>query len=113
MVKYKNEREFTTAYLKDVKEKWGWWYKLPDWWFTLKPFDAITVELWVPFAIEFKYGRVNTYKKIYNMLRPNQIWWLKKFQDSGWQSFIIWWDTKDDKMYIYPFEYQWNNKKEL
>ena len=113
MVKYKNEKSFVTAYLKDMKDSWQWVYKLPDIGYVLKPFDAISVELWVPFAMEFKYWDVNTYKKAYNMLRPNQIWWLKRFQEAGWKSFIIWWDVKDEKIYTYPFEYQWKNKKEL
>lgn len=113
MVKYKNERQFVTAYLKEMKNNGERVYKLPDSWFSLKPFDAISIELWVPFAMEFKYWDVSTYDKIYKMLRPNQIWWLKRFQDAWGKSFVIWWDVKEEKTYTYPFEYLWNNKKEL
>lgn len=113
MAKYNSEREFVTAYLKDMKENGEWVYKLPDLWFTLKPFDVISIKEWVPYAIEFKYGNVNTYEKIYKMLRPNQIWWLKKFQDAGWKSMVIGWDTKEEKIYSYEYNFEWKNAKEL
>jgi hypothetical protein len=53
---------------------------------------------------------VDTYDKIYKMLRPNQVGWLLHFQEHGWVSLISGWDKKENKVYTYIFkykEYEW------
>lgn len=107
---YKNEKAFQTDYLKQMREDWWWIYKLPDVSYTLKPFDAIGIKDWKSVAIEFKYGRVDTYERIYKMLRPNQVWWLQHYKEHGGTSLIIWRDKKDNRYYEYDFillEYEW------
>lgn len=104
--KYKNEKDFQKDYMKYLKEEWLWVYKLPDVWYALKPCDIIWCVNGKFIWIELKYGRVDTYDKIYKMLRPNQVWWLSNIQKNGWESYVVWWDNKDNKMYKYTFKYQ-------
>ena len=108
---YKSEKDFQTDYIKWLKENGFWVYKLPDIWFTLKPFDIIAVRDWEASAIELKYWRVDTYDKIYKMLRPNQIGWLLHFKEHWGNSLIVWWDTKENDTYLHEFiyfdDYEW------
>ena len=103
---YKNEKEFQTDFIKYMKSIWYWVYKFPDVGFTLKPFDIIALIWGKAMAIELKYGRVDTYDKIYKMLRPNQVGWLNHFQEHGWTSWIVGWDKKENYMYVYSFKYK-------
>jgi hypothetical protein len=53
---------------------------------------------------------VDTYDKIYKMLRPNQVGWLLHFQEHWGVSLIVGWDKKNNDVYSYPFkykEYEW------
>lgn len=108
---YKSEKDFQTDYLRNLRDEWYRVYKLPDVWFELKPFDAVAIKDWVSHWIELKYWKVDTYEKIYNMLRPNQIWWLYNFQQHGWHSRIIWRDNWQNKIYKYKYEKINNVKK--
>jgi len=105
-LEFNNEKEFQAYVVKDLKDNWYWVYKLPDIGYTLKPFDIIALKDWKATAIELKYGRVNTYERIYKMLRPNQVWWLLHFQEHWWIPLIIGWDKKENKSYTYIFKYQ-------
>lgn len=107
---YKNEKEFQTDYIKQLKEDGYWVYKFPDIGYTLKPFDLIAIKPGEILTIELKYGRVDTYDKIYKMLRPNQVGWLLHTQEHWCTSMIVWRDKKDNKIYKYNFkykEYEW------
>ena len=103
---YKNEKDFQSAYIKYLKENWYRVYKLPDIGYTLKPFDIVALKDWKATAIELKYGRVDTYDKIYKMLRPNQVGWLLHFQEHWWESLVIGWDKADKQIYEYKFKYK-------
>lgn len=100
---YKNEKQFQPDYIKLLKEEWYRVYKLPDVWYLLKPFDIFAVKDWVPYWIELKAGRVDTYDRIYRLLRPNQIGWLLHMQEHWGKSLIVWRDTKENKIYSYDF----------
>lgn len=107
---YKNEKEFQSDYIKQLKEDGYWVYKFPDIGYTLKPFDLIAIKPGEILTIELKYGRVDTYDKIYKMLRPNQVGWLLHTQEHWCTSMIVWRDKKDNKIYKYNFkykEYEW------
>ena len=107
---FKNEKEFQSAFIKDLKEDGYWVYKFPDIGYTLKPFDLIALKDGKITAIELKYGSVNTYDKIYKMLRPNQVGGLLHFQEHWGISLIVGWDKKESKVYSYTFtykEYEW------
>ena len=103
---YKNEKEFQKAYIEQLRENGYWVYKFPDIGYTLKPFDLIAIKPWEVLTIELKYGRVDTYDKIYKMLRPNQVGWLLHTQEHWCTSMIIGWDKKENKMYEYIFKYK-------
>lgn len=103
---YKNEKEFQTDYIKQLKEDGYWVYKFPDIGYTLKPFDLIAIKPGEVLTIELKYGRVDTYDKIYKMLRPNQVGWLLHFQEHWGISLIVGWDKKNNDVYSYPFKYK-------
>lgn len=107
---YKNEKEFQKAYIEQLRWDGYWVYKFPDIGYTLKPFDLIAIKPGEILTIELKYGRVDTYDKIYKMLRPNQVGWLLHTQEHWCTSMIVWRDKKDNKIYSYPFtykEYEW------
>lgn len=103
---YNNEKEFQSAYVKYLRNSWYWVYKLPDIGYTLKPFDIVALRNGSALAVELKYGNVDTYDKIYKMLRPNQVWWLLHFQQQWWMSVIVWWDKKTKQIYSYIFKYK-------
>lgn len=103
---YKNEKEFQAAMIKDLKDGGYWVYKFPDIGYTLKPFDLIALKDGKATAIELKYWRVDTYDKIYKMLRPNQVGWLLHFQEHWGVSLISGWDKKENKVYTYTFKYK-------
>ena len=103
---YKNEKEFQAAMIKQLKDGGYWVYKFPDIGYTLKPFDLIALKDGKATAIELKYWRVDTYDKIYKMLRPNQVGWLLHFQEHWGESKIVWWDSKKQKIFEYGFKYQ-------
>lgn len=103
---YKNEKEFQSDYIKRLKEDGYWVYKFPDIGYTLKPFDLIAIKPGEVLTIELKYGRVDTYDKIYKMLRPNQVGWLLHTQEHWCTSMIVWRDKKDNKIYKYNFKYK-------
>lgn len=107
---YKNEKDFQADYIKMLKDDWYWVYKLPDIGYTLKPFDIVALKNWRFIAIELKYWNVDTYDKIYKMLRPNQVGGLLHVQEHWCTSMIVWRDKKDNKIYKYNFkykEYEW------
>lgn len=111
--KYDSERAFQSDFLKSLRLKWYRARKFSDTWYELKPFDIVAVWDWVPMAIELKYWKVNSYELIYKMLRPNQIGWLKHFQDAWWKSYIVWRDKFEWKIYSYEYKYLWSNKRSL
>ena len=98
------EKEFTKEYLKKLKNKWYWCFKIPDVWYTLKPCDIVAWKDWKLYWIEIKVWRVNTYERIYKKLRPNQVGSLYKIQQAWWKSLLVWYDTKDKKEYEYEFK---------
>ena len=105
-LEFKNEKEFQSEYIKTLKDDWYWVYKLPDIGYTLKPFDIVALKDWKFVAIELKYGRVNTYDKIYKMLRPNQVGWLLHVMEHWGISFVVGRDKKENKLYEYIFKYK-------
>ena len=110
MVLYKNEKEFQKDYVRELKDEWYWVYKLPDIWYTLKPFDIVAVKDGIVYWIELKYWNVDEYDKIYKMLRPNQVGWLKHLQEHWGKSLIVWRDKKTEQVFQYDFiykKYEW------
>ena len=104
--RYLKEKDFQADYIKYLKSEWYRVYKIPDAWYSLKPFDIFAVKDWKAIAIELKYWVVDEYYKIYKMLRPNQVGWLLHFQEHWGESKIVWWDSKKQKMFEYGFKYQ-------
>ena len=110
MVSFKNEKDFQKHYVNELRNEWYWVYKLPDIGYTLKPFDIVAVKEWVVYWIELKYWNVDTYDKIYKMLRPNQVGWLKHLQEHWWKSLIVGRDKKSNSIFQYDFiykQYEW------
>ena len=73
--KFKLEKDFTSAYLKEFRKNW-WCHKISDAWIWIKPFDFFWINwLWVFFA-EVKIIDNEIFS--FNQLRVNQFTSLKK-----------------------------------
>lgn len=65
-----SEAKFTSWFLKNFRDEWGWAYKLPDIWRTIKPFDFFWINKdWVHFC-EVKVIEKWVFK--FSQLRDNQ-----------------------------------------
>ena len=98
----KNERDFNSWYLKQLRGDWYWAYKISDAEaLSLKPFDSFVVHPnWRAIAIEFKM--INCYKSnIRSSLRPHQRAHLREF---NWDSYVIVFNRKMWDYRIYRFE---------
>ena len=103
---YLKEKDFQADYIKYLKSEGYRVYKIPDAWYSLKPFDIFAVKDWKAYAIELKHWVVDEYYKIYKMLRPNQVGWLSNFQEHWGVSKVVWRDSKKKKIFEYDFKYQ-------
>lgn len=113
---FKSERDYQSHVTKKLRAEWLWIYKIPDVNMQIKPFDIIWVHAWYPIAIELKIcdkKKWLTYEQAYGMLRPNQIWALKSFQEAEWDSYVRVYNKAEDKEYKFLFEYLEGNQVEL
>lgn len=70
------ERDFLSAFLKNIKDDWGWWYKISDVWFTIKPFDCVFInQEWI-FVCEAKIIENDIFD--IKKMRSNQFTALKR-----------------------------------
>ena len=94
---YKNEKEFTTDFIKDLGDVW--YYKIPDDSRGYKPFDIITCENWVSVAYELKnIKKTLTDNVIIESLEQHQVASLFKVHKAGWKAYAVYYDNTTDKI---------------
>lgn len=94
-----SEKKYQTGYMRELRDNWYRCYKIPDDAMWFKPFDIVAVKDWEPIAIELKVSNLKkkiTYEQAYNLLRPNQVGSLYKFQEQWWTSIISVWENNFD-----------------
>lgn len=109
----KTEKDYQSRIMSELKEWWGWWYKIPDANMQIKPFDIIwfngTIQ---PVAIELKISKLKkglSYEQAYSMLRPNQVWALKSFQSQWGLAFVRVYNIPEEKEYRFDFKFLENH----
>ena len=100
---FKNEKEFTAWFGREVKSEWCFRHKLSDMDNGLKPFDAMLVGGGESFFIEFKMGDEKNSVDVYKKLRPNQIAWLRKVAENWWYAKVIYFNRFHSKYFIMDF----------
>lgn len=103
------EKEFTSFFLKWLKSKWFFVYKISDSWIWLKPFDIIihTPNWWYYWEIKI------IEKDIFQIsqLRENQYTSLKHITTLWWDAIVIVYSKEANKCKIIPFDkIIWLNK---
>ena len=81
------EAEIITRFLKDVRERGGWGYKLPDVGRTIKPFDCFYILDGVVYFCEAKLIKNNTLH--FSQIRANQWTALYRISQQGQRAVIL------------------------
>ena len=81
------ESEIITKFLKDVRERGGWGYKLPDVGRTIKPFDCFYILDGVVYFCEAKFIKNNTL--YFSQIRDNQWTALTRIVEQGQKAVIL------------------------
>ena len=87
------ESEIITKFLKDIREKGGYWYKLPDVGRTIKPFDCFYILDGVVYFCEAKLIKNNTLH--FSSIRDNQWTALTRISQQGQRAVILTGDEND------------------
>lgn len=98
---YKLESSFTTSWLKSLKEKWYFCYKIPDWSLWQKPYDVIVVTDKNTYHIEIKLIKGNKFPL--SNLRPNQWASMRKIDKLLWSSILVIYSSNNNNYKIIPF----------
>lgn len=81
------ESEIITNFLKNVRERGGWGYKLPDVWRTIKPMDLFYILDGVVHFCEAKLIKNNTLH--FSQIRDNQWTALTRIVEQGQRAVIL------------------------
>lgn len=81
------ESEIITKFLKDVRERGGWGYKIPDIGRTQKPFDCFYIFDGVVYFCEAKLIKNNTLQ--FSQIRDNQWAALTRISQQGQRAVIL------------------------
>ena len=97
---FRSEKEFQTAFGKEIKSRWFWINKISDTWKQTKPYDCDVRTNERDYSIELKIW--NTIKTdLLKKLLPHQRGNLT-FKSNLWAScFIVWYYMTDDIYYLY------------
>lgn len=107
---FKSEKEFQTAYLKELAKKWAFVRNIPDIWNTKKPFDAFWCMKWKGLALEFKIDKASsdsTEERILKKLYPHQVANLLEYQKVGWVAMVISYHMNSDSIFNYSITEEW------
>ena len=107
---FKSEKEFQTAYLKELAKKWAFVRNIPDIWNTKKPFDAFWCMLGKGLALEFKIDKASsesTEERILKKLYPHQVANLLEYQKAGWVAMVISYHMNSDSIFNYSITEEW------
>lgn len=107
---FKSEKEFQTAYLKELTKKWAFVRNIPDIWNTKKPFDAFWCIKWKGLALEFKIDKASsdsTEERILKKLYPHQVANLLEFQKAKWAAMVISYHMSSDMIFNYSITEEW------
>ena len=98
---YTLEKQFTTAYLKLLKEKWFYVDKISDWSVWSKKVDCYIRTSDETYCCEIKVINKNIFPV--KKLRANQYTALKKWHDLWWQAIVIVYSKTYKQYKIIPF----------
>ena len=98
---YTLEKQFTTAYLKLLKEKWFYTDKISDWSVWSKKVDCYIRTNEDTYCCEIKVINNNIFPV--KKLRANQYTALKKWHDLWWQAIVIVYSKTYKQYKIIPF----------
>lgn len=100
--KFKNEKEFQSYFWKYCKENKRFYYKIPDVWHDMKPFDCFIRTNFETYFIELKV--LNTKKCwVDNKLEPQQRWNLELIQSLWWISVVWVYYKKEDEIVFFNY----------
>lgn len=95
---YKLEKEFTTAFLKELKKKWYFIYKISDAWIWIKPFDCIIVSDKAWYYIEIK-------------LIDNDIFYINRLRDNQYTALKHIYTLDNNKLLLIPLVIVYSKKQ--
>lgn len=101
---FKDEKSFTTWYLKQIKDQWWFAHKISDMDTRLKPFDAFYILNGIATFVEFKMWDEKKKCDVYAKLRPNQIYWLRHTAAAWWNAKVIYYNRIYDIYVVMNFE---------
>ena len=105
---FESEAKFTSRFWKQIITNKWFRHKISDQSSWNKPCDSIVWVFWHSFLLEIKVWNNKTKVDVYNMLRPNQKFFLQRRQDNWWKSVVIYYSKYHNKYYI--MEYNKNMK---
>lgn len=101
---FKNEKEFTNRFGKQIRDRWGFWHKISDMSLEHKPCDAIIGLWWYTWLCEIKVSDHKRKVDVYNMLRPNQKRGLKRRQKNGGTSIVVYYNKHHHQYFVLNFD---------
>ena len=101
---FKDEKTFTWWFWKEIKDRDGFWFKIPDDSRGEKPYDAIACLNGQTYHIELKSGKNSTKVDVFTMLRPVQKRSLRKVAECGQNAIVVYYSITHHKYFVIPFE---------
>jgi len=86
---FESEAKFTSRFWKQIINNKWFRHKISDQSSWNKPCDSIVWLFWKTFLLEIKVWKNKTKVDVFNMLRPNQKFFLQRRQDNWWTSIVI------------------------
>lgn len=108
--KFKNEKDFTSWFLRHVRDRGGFAFKISDYDIWLKPCDAIIARQGVWCLVEFKYikhGSCYPFRLLRGSSPKNpwyQVKWLETRAKNGWISLVIVYSEKKHCFKVLDFK---------
>lgn len=90
---FPTEAKFSARLWRQIHDEWWAWYKISDMSADNKPCDHIFWLKWVCWWLEVKIWDEKQRVNIHSKLRPNQIFFLKRYQDNWWLA-LVWYYNK-------------------
>jgi len=103
---FKNEKEFTTRFGREIRKIWWFWHKISDADPGYKPADAIAWYNNKAYLIEFKVWSEKKRTDVIKKLRLNQIAWLSKRYDCWLDAIIIYYNKYYNEYYVIKYKKQ-------
>lgn len=100
---FADEKTFSSRFWRQIHSNWWFRHKISDMSIDAKPCDAVIWLGWYTCLCEIKVWNNKKKVDVYNLLRPNQKFWLRKRKENWWNSIVVYYSKIHHKYWVLNF----------